>query len=224
MNTASSGRSPISGLEPELRTRLLALCHEGWEIWDHFSRSRDVDDFHPFIAAEYEVVLEALIPFRGPGLRFLEWGSATGVITIMADLLGFEAYGIELEGDLVIQARKLAERHRSAATFARGSFIPQGYRWMPPDGDGRTGTIGHGPSGYLELGLPLDEFDIVFAFPWGGEEPLILDLMASYGRSDATLLLNTVNRGVVAYRGGKSVEMPQEGPPAPRQPTPPEPG
>jgi hypothetical protein len=224
MSDHSSGPSALSSLEPELRTRLLGLCHEGWEIWDHFSRSRDVDDFHPFIAAEYEVVLEALVPFRSPGLKFLEWGSATGVITILADLLGFDAYGIELEGDLVIQARDLAKRYGSGATFARGSFIPQGYRWNPPDGDGRTATIGHGPSGYLELGLPLEEFDLVFAYPWGGEEPLILDLMSSYGRDDALLLLNTVNRGVQVYRGGKVLEAPPGGPSGSRRPTPQEPG
>jgi hypothetical protein len=203
MNAPRSDRSYLGRLDPPLRVRLLDLCHEGWEIWDRFSRSRDPDEFHPFIAAEYEVVLNALIPFRGEGLRFLEWGSATGVITILADLLGFEAYGIELDGELVAIARELASRHGSSATFARGSFIPQGYRWRPPGGDGRMGTVGQGSSGYLELGRHLDEFDVVFAFPWGGEEPMMLDLMTAYGKRGALLLLNTVNRGVQAYRGGK---------------------
>lgn len=208
MDTPPSDYPATQGLDPTLRIRLLDLCHEGWEIWDQFSRSRDVDDFHPFIAAEYEPVLEAIIPHRGPDLRFLEWGSATGVITIIADLLGFDAYGIELEGDLVEKARALAGRYDSGATFAKGSFIPQGYRWKPPGGDARMGTIGAGTSGYIELGRHLDEFDVVFAFPWGGEEPMMLDLMATYGKGDALLLLNTVNRGVQAYRRGKLVATP----------------
>lgn len=203
MNVPSSEPSALRELDPSLRVRLLDLCHEGWEIWDRFSRSRDPDEFHPFIAAEYEVVLDALIPFRGEGLTFLEWGSATGVITILADFLGFQAYGIELDGELVAVARELATRHGSNATFAHGSFIPQGYRWRPRDGDCRMGTVGQGPSGYLELGRHLDEFDVVFAFPWGGEEPLMLDLMSAYGREDGLLLLNTVNQGVQAYRRGK---------------------
>ena len=192
-------------LPPQLRRRLGNLCQEGWEIWDRFSREVQDDEFHPFIAADSEVVLEALLPHRSPGLRFLEWGSASGVITIMADLLGFQACGIELEGELVGIAEALAARYDSKARFVEGSFLPQGYVWRPPGGDGRMGTIGQGPSGYLQLGHRLDEFDLVFAFPWGGEEPLMLDLMATYGSPEALLLLNTVNDGVRVYRGGRLV-------------------
>ena len=192
--------------EPALRIRLADLCEEGWEIWARFDRSKGVDEFHPFIAADYEAVLNTLLPFRAPGVRFLEWGSASGVVTIMADLLGFKAFGIELDPELVSIARALAERVRSGATFTQGSFLPQGYRFRPPDGDGRLGTIGHGQSGYLQMGHPLDEFDLVFAFPWGGEEGLMLDLMGAYGGTDATLLLQTVNHGVKVYRRGRLVE------------------
>ena len=208
MGPQPTHRSATDSLDPDLRDRLLELCQEGWEVWDRYSRKREVGEFHPFIAAEYEPVLEAIIPHRGEALKFLEWGSATGVIAIIADLLGFEAYGIELEEDLVQMARDLARRFDSGATFAKGSFLPQGYRWKPQDGDGRMGTIGSGSSGYLELGHHLDEFDVVFAFPWSGEEAMMLDLMASYGRKDATLLLNTVNQGVQVYRKGKLVPPP----------------
>lgn len=192
-------------VETSLRKRLMELCEEGWEIWDRFDRSTGVGEFHPFVAADYEVVLDALLPFRAPGLKFLEWGSASGVITIMADLLGFQAFGIEIDRELVRIARDLALRVNSGATFAQGSFLPQGYRFRPPDGDGRLGTIGHGPSGYLQMGHHLDEFDLVFAFPWGGEEPLMLDLMEAYGRPDTYLLLHTVNDGVRIYRDGRPV-------------------
>ncbi|MGQ0647828.1 MAG: hypothetical protein ACT4P7_09670 [Gemmatimonadaceae bacterium] len=123
----------------------------------------------------------------------------------MADMLGFEACGIELDGDLVATARALATRFDSRARFVVGSFLPQGYRWQPSHGDGRTGTLGTGPSGYLQLGHPLDEFDVVFGYPWGGEEPMMLDLMKRYGRSDALLLMNSVTDGVRVYRGGRDV-------------------
>ena len=69
-------------VEPALQDRLAGLCHEGWEIFEQFSRSSVEDEFHPFVAAEYEVVQAVLVRFRGEGLKFLEWGSATGVITI----------------------------------------------------------------------------------------------------------------------------------------------
>ncbi len=188
-----------------LRARLTALCAEGWALWDQFDEEVRQHHFHPFVATEYEPVVDALARHRGENLRFLEWGAATGVITIIADLLGFDAYGIELDPDLVVMARDLAKRFDSRATFVEGSFMPTGYEWRPPDGDRRIGTLGTGESGYRELGHSLDEFDVVFGYPWDGERDLMLDLMKRYGRDDATLLLNHVNDGVVAYRRGRIV-------------------
>lgn len=192
-------------MDDALRDRLAALCADGWEIFQRFSIEVREREFHPFVAADYDVVLQALIPHCRPGLRFLEWGSASGVITIMADLLGLDASGIELDADLVSVARRLAVTHASSARFVAGSFLPAGYEWRPEHGDGRIATIGEGPSAYRELGLSLDEFDIVFGYPWGGEEPMMLDLMRAYGSDSATLLLHTVNDGVRAYRGGRRI-------------------
>lgn len=189
----------------ELRTRLTELFAEGWQLWDRFSVAPREHDFHPFVPADYEVVLESLMPYRDTGGTFLEWGSATGVISIMADLLGFEACGIELDPELVKTARELAARYGSAAQFVEGSFLPAGYEWKSGAGDRRLATIGEGSSGYRELGRHLDEFDFVFAFPWGGEEPMMLDLMKTYGRPDALLFLNTVNEGIKTYRNDRLV-------------------
>ena len=188
-----------------LHARLDALCAEGWAIWERFERTVRDAQFHPFVAADYDVVRAALLGLRAPGRRFLEWGSATGTITIMADLMGFDACGIELDASLVATARALAERHGSRARFAAGSFLPAGYTWRSREGDGRTGTIGEGPSGYLQLGRALDDFDVVFGYPWGGEAPLMLDLMRRYGARDALLLLHDTNEGVRAFRGGREV-------------------
>lgn len=190
-------------MEDALRARLDALCAEGWDIFERFDVEVRDHHFHPFVNADYESVLAALLPHRGPNLKFLEWGSASGVITIMADLLGFEAYGIELDGDLVATARALANKFHSRARFTMGSFIPSGYVWRPSSGDGRIATIGDGASGYLELGHSLDEFDVVFGYPWRGEEPMMLDLMKTYGGPHALLLLNTVNGGVQLHRNGR---------------------
>jgi hypothetical protein len=192
-------------LDEALDARLAALCAEGWALWDAFDEHVRGRRFHPFVAADYDLVVDALIRYRGPNLRFLEWGAATGVITIMADLLGFEAYGIELESDLVATARALAANFDSRARFAAGSFLPSGYEWRSSDGDRRIGTLGIGPSAYRDLGYALDDFDVVFGYPWDGERELMLDLMNRYGRADAILLLNHVADGVVAYRGGREI-------------------
>jgi hypothetical protein len=190
-----------------LSRRLDALCEEGRDFWHEFDARVRQDRWHPFVAADYDRVRTVLLSLREPGRRFLEWGSASGVITIMADLMGFDACGIEIDADLVQSARELAARTGSNARFATGSFIPMGWQWSPPDGDGRTATIGQGPSGYLKLGRALDEFDIVFGFPWSGEEPLMRDLMRCHGHSEALLMLYTVEGGVRVYRQGVEVAL-----------------
>ena len=191
-------------MDPILRIRLTALFEEGWEIWDRFDVEVRQREWHPFVHGDYERVLAALLVQAAspPGRRFLEWGSGTGVITIMADMLGFDAFGIELDGDLVQVSRGLAERHGSRAQFVAGSFLPSGYRWRPRGGDGRPGTIGEGDSAYPALGHPLDEFDLVYGYPWGGEEGLMLDLMHRYGGNQASLLLHDTGGGVRVVRDG----------------------
>lgn len=191
--------------EAQLDGRLDALIADGWAIWERFDRPDRATEFHPFVPADYDVVRAALLRLRAPGQRFLEWGSATGIIAIMADLMGFEAFGIELDGSLVAIAREVAARHGSAARFVVGSLLPAGYRWRGRDGDSRRGTIGDAISGYGELGHSLDDFDILFGYPWDGEAELMRDLMQQFGRRDALLLLYDTNQGVRQYRGGREV-------------------
>ena len=186
-----------------LNRRLDALCVDGWKIWQRFDDAFRRRRFHPFVPADYDIARNLLSSLRAPGGRFLEWGSATGIITIMADMMGFDAYGIEIDAALVATAHEVARRHRSAARFVVGSFLPAGYRFRTRDGDGRTGTIASGPSGYLELGFALEHFDVVFGYPWAGEEAVMLDVMQRYGRSDALLLLYDSDNSLRVYRGGR---------------------
>jgi hypothetical protein len=191
----------------EVQARLDAVCADGWSFWEQFDRSARTKAFHPFVAADYDAVRAALATIPASGRRFLEWGSASGVITVMADILGFEAWGIELDDALVATAREFAARHGSGARFVAGSFLPAGYRWKGPDGDSRTGTIGDGPSGYLQMGRALEDFDVVFGYPWDGETAVMQDVMRRYGRADALLLLHDATTGAVrAFRGGREVD------------------
>lgn len=177
-------------LDANVRGRVDALLEEGREIWRRFDREVRQREWHPFVPADYERALQTLLAFRAPGMRFLEWGSATGVITILADMLGFEAYGIEIDPHLVAIARDLARRYQSGARFAAASFLPSGYEWRTRQGDTRLGTIARGVSGYLELGHPLEDFDLVWGYPWSGEEPIMRDVMKRYGGANACLVLH----------------------------------
>ena len=201
---AGTASAPGTGaLDPALRARLAAVMEEGWEIWERFDLEVRQKDFHPFVPADYERVLEVLVALREPGARFLEWGSATGVIAIMADLVGFEAYGIELDASLVGVARELARKHGSGARFEAGSFLPAGYRFRPRNGDGRIGTLEYGESAYPALGHPLDDFDVVYGYPWDGEEAIMHDLMRAYGARGARLVLPSGTEGIRVFRDGR---------------------
>jgi hypothetical protein len=187
-------------LDPRLRATLTELIDTGWEIWDKFDNEVRQKHWHPFVPADYERMLPALVALRAPGRRFPEWGSATGIVTIMADLLGYEAFGIELDSALVTISRELAARFDSRARFAAASFIPAGFRWQPSHGDARTGTIGSGESAYPQLGHPLEDFDVVYGYPWTGEEPMMQHVMRTFGNRKAHLLLNGPD-GVRHYSG-----------------------
>ena len=194
---------PLPPVDAALVARLDALCDAGWELFERFELEVRDKRFHPFVAADYALVRSALTAHRAPGLRFLEWGSASGVITIMADLLGYEAYGIELDGSLVATARALAARFDSKASFVEGSFLPTGFAFTPRDREPWTSTTGSGESGYLRLGRSLEDFDVVFGYPWGGEQQMMRDLMRQYGNRKGLLMLHDVDDGIVIFRGDR---------------------
>ena len=202
MSDEPSRPSPETRLEPALRSRILELQEAGHEIWDRFDVEVRRAEFHPFVPSDYSQILGVLLDLRAPGLRFLEWGSATGVITIMADLLGFQACGIEVDAELAAVARQLATRFGSGARFATGSFIPSGYKLRARNRDPRLGTIDQGTSAYPELGRPLEDFDLVFGYPWSGEEPIMVDIMRCYGSREARLIING-GEGVRIYVDGR---------------------
>lgn len=196
------------GVEPALRGRIEALHDEGRAIFDRFEREVRSAEFHPFKPADYAAVTQGLLPFRGRCRTFLEWGSATGVIAITADMLGFDASGIEIDASLVDMARDLARRHGSNARFAAGSLLPDGYEWRAPSGDPRLGTIERGEPGYPELGRRLSEFDLVYGYPWTGEDGMMLDIMRRCGGEGARLLINHGSEGMKVYRiGGGAAHM-----------------
>jgi hypothetical protein len=129
-----------------------------------------------------------------PGSRFCEWGSGFGVVAALAAMLDFDACGIEIDDELVDAARSLAEDFEVPVGFVRDSFIPPGgedcadipltFAWLTPDA-GRAAE---------ELGLAVDDFDVIFAYPWPDEEHVIYDLFGRYAAVGALL---------VTYHGGE---------------------
>ncbi len=180
---------------PEIASDVLAqLIRDGSDSWDEF-RALAADRHQWFIPCDHVGAYHALRELRSRAATFLELGSAAGVVTVMASLLGYEAYGIECEPWLVERSFDLAERFGSTATFAEGSFVPPAYRDEIEHLDANFLAVTDDSCAYDELGLELDDFDLVYAYPWPGEEEWLAEMVRRHAREDALLLTYDVAEG-----------------------------
>lgn len=136
------------------------------------------------------------------GNMFCEWDSGFGVVAMLAAHFEFEAYGIEIDAGLVDAARSLSEDFELPAEFIQGSFIPAGgerdamdacvseLAWLNTD-EGEA---------YPELGLTTRDFDVIYAFPWPGEEQVIARLFDGFASVNAILLTFCQLEGVRVRR------------------------
>lgn len=150
-----------------------------------------------FVPSDFVTVYHSLRAITeanlAPGTSLCEWGSGFGVVASLAAMLEFRASGIEIERGLVDASRRLADDFCLPVEFVHGSFVPPGaeanvkeahadastdYFWLVTDAD----------DAYDELGLGPHDFDVVFAYPWPGEECLIESLFEEYAAEEALLL------------------------------------
>jgi hypothetical protein len=142
-----------------------------------------------FIPSDFARIYRTLEALSGldlvAGTHFCEWGSGFGVVACLAAMLGFDAYGIEIEDALVEAAQELADDFDLPVEFRRGSFIPQGaaatsgaYSWLTT-----SEAVGHD-----DPGLEPDECDLIFAYPWPDEETVVEDVFERYAHEGALLL------------------------------------
>ncbi|MBC8351151.1 MAG: hypothetical protein H8E66_04145 [Planctomycetes bacterium] len=150
-----------------------------------------------FVPSDFVTVYYALRAITATNLttgrHFCEWGSGFGVVAILAEMAGFQAYGIEIDRDLVDEAHKLVSDFELEADFVHGSFIPQGSEACAEEAyaDNDAGVVWlvtETDDAYEELGLDPDDFDIIFAYPWPGEEDVI-DRLFDRCAADGALLL-----------------------------------
>ncbi len=74
-----------------------------------------------FVPSNYEQAWKALDAL--PRGRFCEWGSGLGIVTGLAAMLGFDAYGIEMDVELSRQSQILLDSHRLKASILQGDYI-----------------------------------------------------------------------------------------------------
>ncbi len=159
---------------------------------DDFTENTRRQPIPAFVPSDFEAAYWVLAAIQeqalSVGTLFCEWGSGFGVVTSLAALLEYEAYGIEIEQSLVTEAERLAADFDISAEFVQGSFIP-------PDADDIALTPGdvawlatEGADAYEALQIDLDDFDIIYAYPWPDEDDILGEVFESFAAEGALLV------------------------------------
>lgn len=145
-----------------------------------------------FVPSDFLLVYQTLafIERRGiaTGSAFCEWGSGFGVVACLASQLGFDTSGIEIEPELIEHAQDLADDHDINVEYVCGSFVPTSGESITDTTTDMAWLRSGGSSGYDELGQDIDDFDIIFAYPWPGEEQTIANLFDQFAARGALLV------------------------------------
>jgi hypothetical protein len=174
--------------EGPLPRDIRAFLREADRRIELFQRDRLVPAFVPSDFARAYAVLRAMAAGNvTAGNLFCEWGSGFGVVACLAAMLDFDAWGIEIEPELVDAARELAADFDLPVEFTCGSFIPPGgaerlsanheFAWLTTDAASQE-----------EPELEPSDFDVIFAYPWPDEEAVVETLFVRHAQTGAVLV------------------------------------
>src|SRR5215472_16504589 len=108
--------------------RLIETCSRGWERFFADNDDYQAPRFVPSVPERvFAVLVEVTTRNLPPNRVFCEWGSGFGTATCLAALLGYEAYGLEIDEELVRRSRAIARRLGIPVTMLCTSFLPAGY-------------------------------------------------------------------------------------------------
>ncbi|MFN7733652.1 MAG: class I SAM-dependent methyltransferase [Pirellula sp.] len=175
---------------PERVSQLLLRADELLQAyWDSWHRK----PIEQYVACDFRDVWRAMKAVQtlqlAPGKLFCEWGCGFGVVTAMASILGWEAIGIEAEEFLVDQARRFLTAEKLPGEIWHGNFLPPGAeRWAKHQAN-HASLFHRIPSAYADRDLDIDDFAIVFAYPWPGEDTFLKEVFRRTAADEALLLV-----------------------------------
>jgi hypothetical protein len=172
---------------------------------ESFIDSHLTEPIHSFVPSDFSLVYGVLRHVAdarlAAGPAFCEWGSGAGVVTCLAAMVGLDACGIEFENDLVELSTRLAGDYHVKAGFCRGNFVPRGGQKIAEQVGEFEWLATGGSDPYDQMGRDIDDFDVVFAYPWPGEEQVIERLFDRFASSGALLMTyNGETEGVRLFR------------------------
>jgi hypothetical protein len=195
---------------PEEVSRLIQASEQRWD--QLFARYRN-RRFPRFLPSDSALVFAALDYVTKHDLAlgrvFCEWGSGLGTATCLAALLGYEAYGIEIESELAELSREMAHELAIAVEILCTSYIPEGYESY--SGVGGEDLVQTGPFAYPGAGIDHDlryegmeieigAIDLFFVYPWPEEQELMQKLFDAVAVEGALLLAYYSAREICVYR------------------------
>jgi hypothetical protein len=170
----------------DLLSRSDMLLQKYWDSWHR----RPIEQY---VACDFRDVWRAMHAVDrqnlAPGKLFCEWGCGFGVVTAMASLLGWDAVGIEAESFLVDQAIQFLQTEKLKAEIWRGNFLPPGAERLAKHQANHASLFHQVPCAYSQHDLDVDDFAIVFAYPWPGEDGFLKDVFRCYAADQSLLLL-----------------------------------
>lgn len=153
----------------------LAILQAAVRAIDERIELRPLDDRQGYVGSDLPAVNRALARIQreglAPGPVFCDWGSGLGQVCAVATLHGFEPVGIEIQAHLVAAARRLASDLGIAMTFAQGTYLQAGDDAFAIAG--ARSNLAFNSDAWDELGISPADCDVVFAYPWPGEEALV---------------------------------------------------
>lgn len=166
-----------------------------WDRWtDH--------PIEQYVASDFRYVWGAMQAWKrlqsqanetstAPGTlgSFCEWGSGFGVITGLAWFTGLSAVGIEAEPFLHDQAKQLFARHSIQAELWQGNFLPSSAGRLANRQANHASLFHHVPPVYDEHDTDIDDFRLIFAYPWPGEEHFLREVFRNYANPKAEMIM-----------------------------------
>jgi len=175
----------------------------------HSERNRKLPKYLPgdseMLYAALKSVTDRDLPL---GRVYCEWGSGFGIGTCLASLLGYEAWGIEIEEPLVDISVELAGDLDIQANFLNTSYLPDGFEsyegvggetLVRDEGFSYPGDALPGDPIYEGMERELAEVDVFHVYPWPYQQEFMHQLFDAVAVEGAILITYLGSGEMTAY-------------------------